>query len=265
MSFRIWQVDAFTDRALKGNPAAVVLLDAWPSDDVMQAVAAENNLSETAFLVQEAEGWRIRWFTPTTEVTLCGHATLAAAYVYFTHLDPGASAASFASSSGPLPVAKSDGRLVLDFPAYDCERIETPAALVHAIGASPIETWLGAKLMAVLPHEADVVGLAPDLAKVVTLEGMGLIVTAPGKTSDIVSRFFAPRLGVGEDPVTGSAHCQLAPWWARRLGKTKLHARQLSKRGGELWCETRGNRVLLAGHAVEYMRGSIDIEGARAP
>ncbi len=232
MNLRIWQVDAFTNRPLSGNPAAVVLLERWLPDDVMLAVAAENNLSETTFLLREPDGWCIRWFTPVTEVTLCGHATLAAAHVYFTHLEQHATTVTFTSLSGPLILARDAERFVLHLPAYPCERIETPAALVHAIGATPLETWLGAKLMAVFQHESDVLSLAPDFAKVVTLEGMGLVVTAPGESSDIASRFFAPRLGVSEDPVTGSAHCQLAPWWAKRLGKTKLHARQVSKRGG---------------------------------
>jgi PhzF family phenazine biosynthesis protein len=259
MRFRIWQVDAFTSRPFSGNPAAVVVLERWLADAVMLAVAAENNLSETAFLVRGTDGWHIRWFTPVTEVTLCGHATLAAAHTYFTHLEPRATSVTFSSLSGPLVAEREGARFVLDFPAYPCERVETPDALVQAIGATPLETWLGAKLMAVFAHEADVVSLTPDFAKVAALDGLGLIVTAPGESSDIASRFFAPRVGVSEDPVTGSAHCQLAPWWAKRFGKTKLHARQLSKRGGELQCETRGNRVLLSGEAVEYLQGTLDV------
>lgn len=259
MKARIWQIDAFTNRVLAGNPAAVVPLEQWLADETLLAIAAENNLSETAFLVNEAGIWRIRWFTPLTEVNLCGHATLAAAHVLLTHLEPETKTVTFASLSGPLAVTRDDARIVLDFPALACERIATPAALVSALGATPHETWLGTKLMAVFDTEDDVAALAPDFAKVATLDGLGLIATAPGKTSDIASRFFAPRVGIDEDPVTGSAHCQLAPYWSKRLGKTKLHARQVSKRGGELLCEHVGDRVTLSGEAVEYLSGAIEV------
>ncbi len=259
MNLRFWQVDAFTSRPLAGNPAAVVLLDAWPPDPLLQAIAVENNLSETAFLVREPNGWRIRWFTPAIEVNLCGHATLASGWVYFTQLEPAATSVTFASRSGPLAVTREGGRFVLDFPAYDSHRIETPPALVEAIGVAPLETWLGVKLMALLPDESAVRAVRPDFAKVAALEAFGVIVTAPGDTSDIASRYFVPQAGVNEDPVTGAAHCQLVPWWARRLGRTSIHARQVSARGGELWCEARGERVALAGDAVGYLSGTITV------
>ncbi len=260
MNLRLWQVDAFTDRPLTGNPAAVVPLDAWLSDERMQAIARENNLSETAFLVREPEAWHIRWFTPSTEVNLCGHATLASGHVLFTHLEPAATRVVFASRSGPLVVTRAkSGRIALDLPAYDSRRIDTPRALVEAIGVEPLETWLGVKLMALLPDEAAVRAVRPDFARVAALEAFGVIVTAPGDSSDIASRYFVPQAGVDEDPVTGAAHCQLVPWWARRLGRSAIHARQVSARGGELWCEARGDRVSIAGYAVEVLAGTLTI------
>jgi PhzF family phenazine biosynthesis protein len=259
MTFRMWQVDAFTNRPLTGNPAAVVPLEAWLPDDLMQRIARENNLSETAFLVHEPDGWRIRWFTPAIEVELCGHATLASAHVYFTHLEPAATSVTFASRSGPLTVARDGARFALDFPAYDSRRIETTREVVEAIGTTPLETWLGVKLMALLPDEKAVRAVRPDFGKVAALEAFGVIVTAPGATSDIASRYFVPQAGVDEDPVTGAAHCQLVPWWAKRLGRATLHARQVSARGGELWCEARRDRVTLAGETVEYLSGTIRI------
>ncbi len=259
MKLDLWQVDAFTNQRLAGNPAAVVPLEAWLPDERMLAIAAENNLSETAFLVHEPEGWRIRWFTPTTEVELCGHATLASAHVLLNHLEPGRDGVTFASRSGPLVVTRQEGRLALDLPAYPSRRVETPALLVEALGAEPLETWLGVKMMALFPSEAQVVALAPDFGKVARIEAFGVIATAPGTRSDIASRYFVPQAGVNEDPVTGAAHCQLTPFWAQRLGKKKLHARQVSKRGGELWCEDRGDRVSIAGEAVDYLRGVIEV------
>jgi len=259
MKFPIWQVDAFTNRRLAGNPAAVIPLETWLADDVLLAIAAENNLSETAFLVREAGDWRIRWFTPKLEVKLCGHATLASAHVLFTHLEPQRTSVTFASRSGPLVVTREGARIVLDFPAYPCERIETPPLLVEALGATPVETWLGTKMMAVFAHESDVAALRPDFAKIARIEAFGVVATAPGDRSDIASRNFIPQAGIDEDPVTGAAHCQLTPYWARRLGKPHLHARQISRRGGELWCEDRGERVRLAGEAVEYLSGTIEI------
>lgn len=259
MKLRLWQVDAFTSHRLAGNPAAVVPLERWLDDDLMLAIAAENNLSETAFFVHEPDGWRIRWFTPAAEVPLCGHATLASGHVMFTHLEPGRASVDFASASGRLSVTREGPRLTLDFPAHDAERIEAPAPLAAAIGTSAEETWLGPRLMAVLPGAADVAAVRPDFVAIAQFPGRGLIVTAPGDRSDFVSRYFAPKFGVNEDPVTGSAHCQLTPYWARRLGKTSLHALQLSRRGGELWCSLRDGRVALSGEVVEYLSGTIEV------
>lgn len=259
MKLSLWQVDAFTNRRLAGNPAAVVPLEAWLPDELMLAIAAENNLSETAFLVREPAGWRIRWFTPAIEVELCGHATLASAHVLMNHLEPGRDGVTFASRSGPLSVTRQGTRLALDLPAYPSARIDTPPLLVEALGATPVETWLGVKMMALFEREAQVVALAPDFGKVTRIEAFGVIATAPGERSDIASRYFVPQAGVNEDPVTGAAHCQLVPFWARRLGRPKLHARQVSKRGGELWCEDRGPRVTLAGEAVDYLTGTIEV------
>lgn len=259
MKLSMWQVDAFTSRVLAGNPAAVVPLEAWLDDALMLAIAAENNLSETAFLVHESAGWRIRWFTPAIEVELCGHATLASAHVLMNHLEPGRDGVTFASRSGPLVVTRQGERLALDLPAYPCRRIDTPRLLVEALGAEPTEAWLGVKMMAVFEREAQVLALAPDMEKVKRIEAFGVIATAPGERSDCASRYFVPQAGVPEDPVTGAAHCQLVPYWAKRLGKPKLYARQVSRRGGELWCEDRGERVTLAGHAVDYLQGTIEV------
>jgi PhzF family phenazine biosynthesis protein len=258
----MWQVDAFTSRPFGGNPACVVALERWLDETTLQAIAAENNLSETAFLVPEGGEYAIRWFTPTLEVNLCGHATLASAHVVFNHLSPGRQRVSFASKSGRLHVSldRGSGRITLDFPAYDCRPAETTPELVAALdGARPAETWLGVKLMAVFERESQVRALAPDFAKVASLPGFGLIATAPGDACDFVSRYFVPQAGVNEDPVTGAAHCQLTPWWAKRLGRARLTARQVSRRGGELWVEHAPPRVLLAGHAVEYMRATIQL------
>ena len=259
MKLRLWQVDAFTNRRMSGNPAAVVPLEAWLPDETLLAIAAENNLSETAYLVNDGGAWRIRWFTPATEVPLCGHATLASAHVLFTHLAPGLASVTFASASGPLTVTRDGSRLVLDFPAYVPERVHTPRLRVYALGAEPLETWVGRKMMAVFATEADVRALAPDFRLVARIEAQGVIATAPGGDCDFVSRYFVPQMGIDEDPVTGSAHCLLTPYWANRLGRAKLHARQVSRRGGELWCESRGERVAIAGEAVDYLAGTIEV------
>jgi PhzF family phenazine biosynthesis protein len=261
-TLQMWQVDAFTRRMFGGNPACVVALERWLDVATMQAIAAENNLSETAFLVPEGNEYAIRWFTPTIEVNLCGHATLASAHVVFNHLEPAREQVRFASKSGALHVSfdRASRRLTLDFPQYDCQPAETTPELVAALnGARPLETWLGVKLMAVFASEAEVRAVAPDFARVAALPGFGLIVTAPGDTSDFVSRYFVPQAGVNEDPVTGAAHCQLTPWWAKRLGRNRLTARQVSQRGGELWVEHAPPRVHLAGNAVEYMHATIQL------
>lgn len=274
---RVGQVDAFTRveasvaQPFTGNPAAVCPLDAWLPDGLMQAIAMENNLSETAFLVPEGAEFRLRWFTPTREVDLCGHATLASAAVVFSHIAPRRIQVEFETRSGTLMVRRAwaseglpAGSLVMDFPALPAVALETvPDDLVAALGARPVQVLSGRSLVAVFADADTVRELRPDLAAVSRLETHAVIVTAAGTGRDgdvdFVSRFFAPQQGVPEDPVTGSAHCTLAPYWAARLGKTRLHARQVSARGGELWCELRGPRVGIAGHAVLYLRGEITI------
>ncbi len=259
---RMWQVDAFTKRLFGGNPAGVVALEHALDDATMQSIAAENNLSETAFVLPDGDDYAIRWFTPILEADLCGHATLASAHVVFEHLDPTRERVTFRSRSGPLHVSRdaSSRRITLDFPERDCSPIETTPDLVAALnGARPVATWLGAELMAVFESEAQVRAIDPDFPKLMALPGFGLIVTAPGDQCDFVSRNFAPKAGVNEDPVTGSAHCQLTPWWAERLGRRSLTARQVSKRGGELWVEHVAPRVSIAGYAAEYMSATIHV------
>lgn len=259
MKQRLWQVDAFTNKRFAGNPAAVVPLEQWLDDAVMQHIAAENNLSETAFFVPTDNGYHLRWFTPAMEVSLCGHATLASAAVVFAHLQPHAQRIEFASKSGPLVVTRDGEKYALDFPEYACDRIDVPQLLTEALGAEPIEAWLGPKMMAVFADQSQVHALQPDFRKIAMIGAFGVIATAPGDDCDLASRYFVPQGGVDEDPVTGSAHCQLAPYWAKRLGKTKLFARQVSARGGELWLEHLPPRVRIAGHAVEYLSGMIEI------
>ena len=255
----IYQVDAFAAEVFAGNPAAVCPLESWLPDAVLQAVAAENNLSETAFIVKTSAGYDLRWFTPAIEVDLCGHATLGSAFVVATHLEPGAEQVAFHSKSGPLTVTREGDLYTLDFPARPPERIADDGAVAAALGAAPVELWRAGKTMAVLKDEVAVLAAAPDLAKVAALPGDGLIITAPGARHDFVSRYFAPHAGIPEDPVTGSAHCVLAPYWARRLDKARLTARQVSRRGGELVVEDRGDRVLISGRVTPYLEGRITI------
>lgn len=259
MQIPLYHIDAFSANAFGGNPAAVCPLPSWIDDGLMQSIAAENNLAETAFFAPTSEGYDIRWFTPTDEVDLCGHATLASAHVVFEHLSRGLQSVTFGSKSGPLRVDRKAELLILNFPAL----VPTPRApmpeLVAALGASPLETLEAKSLLAVFGSERDVLALKPDFEAMRRLDTFGVIVTAPGEKVDFVSRFFAPRVGVPEDPVTGSAHCTLTPYWAAQLGKTALHARQVSARGGELWCELAGDRVKIAGHVTPYLAGSIDV------
>jgi PhzF family phenazine biosynthesis protein len=261
MRVPIFQIDAFASRVFTGNPAAVCPLGEWLPDETMQAIAAENNLAETAFFVGRDGRYRIRWFTPAHEVDLCGHATLASGDVVFGTLEPGRQEVSFDSASGPLRVGREGDLLVLDFPSRPPSRVEPGAELVAALGARPKELWKSRDLMAVFAEEADVRRLAPDPVRLAALDAFGVIVTAPGSASDFVSRFFAPRQGVPEDPVTGSSHCTLVPYWAEQLRKTRLHALQVSHRGGELHCELRGDRVRIAGRAVRYLEGAIEVPG----
>ena len=262
MRIPIYQVDAFANRVFSGNPAAVCPLQRWLPDETLQDIAAENNLSETAFLVGSGGRYRIRWFTPKQEVDLCGHATLASAEVVLGTLEPGLLQVLFESASGPLRVGRDGDRLVLDFPARPPVRCDVSEALVQALGARPHEAWEARDLMAVFGDETDVRALAPDMARLAALETFAVIATAPGRSSDFVSRFFAPAKGVPEDPVTGSAHCTLVPYWAERLGRSTLHALQVSARGGELHCELREGRVFIAGRAVRYLDGTIEVPSA---
>lgn len=263
MTLPIYQVDAFTSRPFKGNPAAVMPLEAWLSPETMQAIAAENNLAETAFFVKTPGGeadYHLRWFTPTMEIELCGHATLAAAFVIFTHLESERLQVRFSTEqAGVLSVARSGDRLSLDFPARMPETAQPDAALAEAMGTAPDEYRVfGNKHFLVYRDAAAVAALQPDLRALrQRFDGYGVIATAPGENEvNFVSRFFAPGLGVDEDPVTGSAHCNLIPYWAQRLGKNTLFAHQISARGGELWCRFNGDRVDIAGNCVELMRGS---------
>jgi predicted PhzF superfamily epimerase YddE/YHI9 len=258
----IFQVDAFAERPFAGNPAAVCPLDAWLPDALMQAIAQENNLSETAFVLRDPGGWAIRWFTPEMEVDLCGHATLASAWVVLERLEPGASEVTFRSPSGPLRVERgAGGMLRMVFPRRPGRPIDPPELLVRAIGRRPRETLLARDLMAVVETEEQVRALAPDLAAVRELDALGLIVTAPGREVDFVSRFFVPRAGIAEDPVTGSAHCTLVPYWSARLGKRALEARQVSRRGGALRCEDLVDAVSIAGRATLFLEGAMEVPG----
>jgi PhzF family phenazine biosynthesis protein len=256
----LYVVDAFTPRLFGGNPAAVMPLPRWLPDATMQAVAAENNLAETAFFVKERTGYHVRWFTPVHEVDLCGHATLAAAYVVMRFLEPHLTQVSFDSVSGPLGVGREGDLLELDFPSRPPEKSEVPAALLEGLGGvKPVEVLASRDYLCVLESEEQVRELKPDLQRFAQLDRLGVIVTARGRDVDFVSRFFAPNVGVPEDPVTGSAHCTLVPYWAQKLGKARLHALQVSPRGGELYCSDRGPRVGIAGQAVLYLEGHIEV------
>ncbi len=259
MRIPIYQVDAFTNRLFAGNAAAVCPLEEWLSDELLLAIAAENNLSETAFLAGGAGRYRLRWFTPAVEVDLCGHATLAAAYVVFRFLEPGLDAVRFDTRSGELTVRRRGEWLEMDFPSRPPMPAEPPPGLIEALGRAPRELWKARDYMAVYETEDAIRDLSPDMNALARVNMFAAIVTAPGGEVDFVSRFFAPAAGVPEDPVTGSAHCTLVPYWASRLGRTLLRARQLSRRGGELLCELRGDRVALAGQAVLYLEGFIHV------
>jgi predicted PhzF superfamily epimerase YddE/YHI9 len=255
----IFQVDAFTDRMFSGNPAAVCPLDIWLPDQVLQSIAAENNLAETAFFVRRGSGFDLRWFTPTVEVDLCGHATLASAHVLFECQGLDDPEILFNTKSGELRVSRKGNLLALNFPARPPASTNAPPALLEGLRGNPEATLASRDYMVVYRTEQDVRGLEPDVEKLKTLDRFAVIATAPGSDCDFVSRFFAPAQGIPEDPVTGSAHCTLIPYWAQRLGRTKLHAKQISKRGGELFCELKGDRVEIAGHATLYMQGSIQL------
>jgi len=260
MKLPIFQVDAFTSALFKGNPAAVILLTDWLSDGKMQQIAAENNLSETAFFVTEGDNFHIRWFTPKAEVKLCGHATLATAHIIFNEMKYQGEVITFNSKSGMLNVVNRDGLLQLDFPADHVTEVEVDPHLEAALGFRPMSAFKGFTDYLLLFESEDIIhAIRPDFNLLNQVNARGIIVTAEGSAVDFVSRFFAPQVGVNEDPVTGSAHTSLIPFWAERLNKKEMKALQLSERGGELGCTLANERVWISGHAVTYLRGVIDI------
>jgi PhzF family phenazine biosynthesis protein len=266
MKHEIFQVDAFTSKPFGGNPAAVVPLESWLPDETMRSIAAENNLAETAFFVKNADRYDIRWFTPKVEINLCGHATLASAHVIFNELKLESSSIRFHSHlSGELSVEKKDDLLVLDFPAYPITEIETLPELVD-VEVPPLKSWetQGNMLMMLLRNQEEVRSLEPDMEKVARLPYDEIIITARGDDCDFASRMFAPRIGIPEDPVTGAIHCSLIPYWAKELGKDKLFARQVSERGGELFCESAGDRVKIGGNAILFMKGEIYVANEKS-
>lgn len=260
MKINVYQVDAFANKAFEGNPAAICPLEEWLPEQTMQAIAAENNLSETAFFVPKAESFELRWFTPATEVDLCGHATLAAAYVLFEELNFAGDSVQFNTKSGVLSVARDGEFLKMDFPAQPPTPFELPAQLVEAFGTTPSECLKFADIIAVFPSEEIVRDADPDMTLLEQLDCRGIIITSEASDYDFIARWFGPRTGITEDPVTGSAFTQLVPYWADRLGKTEFHAKQVSERGGEVRCELAGDRVLISGKAVLFMRGVIQVD-----
>jgi len=260
MKIPIYRIDAFTDRPLSGNPAAVCPLEAWLPDAAMQAIATENNLSETAFFVATDDGFHIRWFTPLSEVSLCGHATLATAWCIFNELGYDKDEIIFRSKSGPLKVIRDNDLITLKFPADPPVACEPHQALSGAFKAIPVECLKAMDYMLVFADEADVAEAEPDLALLAKLNLRGVIITAPSEKYDFVCRFFAPKIGIDEDPVTGSAFTELTPYWADKIGEKALRSRQLSARGGEVFCELKGTRILISGKAVKYSKGMLDTE-----
>jgi len=254
---KIYQVDAFTDQVFGGNPAAVCPLSSWLSDQVMQQIAMENNLSETAFFVKEGDAFHIRWFTPEMEIDLCGHATLASAHVIFNHIKFNEDKIAFKYGGGNLSVTKNSDLLSMDFPSIKSEPTVITEQIILSMGKKPKEVYRARDLMVVYDAECDVMGLQPNFNEMSEIDTLGIIATAPGDKVDFVSRFFAPRAGINEDPVTGSAHCMLIPFWADRLMKNRLEAMQLSKRRGVLFCEFKDERVVISGTAITFMIGEI--------
>lgn len=260
MHIPIYQVDAFTDQVFCGNPAAVCPLEEWPDDVLLQKIAAENNLSETAFFVRDGSQFQLRWFTPETEMDLCGHATLASAFVLFNDLNEPDDELSFSTASGLLKVKRNGDLLSMDFPSRPPVPATGDERLLRALGVDPLGIWKSRDLLVLLESEEEVAALEPDFLELAAIpDCFAVIVTAPGKEVDFVSRFFAPGAGIPEDPVTGSAHCTLIPFWADRLKRSTLIARQISPRGGDLICEHQGDRVVIAGRATLYMQGEISI------
>jgi PhzF family phenazine biosynthesis protein len=259
MKIPYYHIDAFTSSPFAGNPAGVCPLETWLPDATLQKIAAENNLSETAFFVPAGDHFELRWFTPAIEVDLCGHATLASGYVLTRFLSYNRNVIHFESKSGTLLVERQGEILTLDFPSRRGVKRAAPEALVKGLGKQPLEVYLARDYLAVFPSQADILAIQPNQEQLALLDCLGIIVTAPGEGVDFVSRFFAPRAGIPEDPVTGSSHCTLIPYWAKQLGKTKLTARQLSARGGELFCALVDERVKIGGHAVTYLQGVLEL------
>lgn len=255
-------VDAFTNEVFHGNQAAVCVLDEWPTDDLIRSITRENNFSETAFAVREADGYRLRWFTPAAEIDLCGHATLGTAYVLFRFYEPDAGTITFHTMSGDLLVSRKDGSIEMDFPSYTCHPTAVTPLMGEVLGAMPAEAYLDRDLLLVYDDERIVRDMAPNFARMGELEGLGVGVTAPARDDssfDCVSRFFAPKLGVDEDPVTGSVHCMIAPYWAKRLGKDTIRAYQASPRGGELACRYEGERTFIAGRVALFSEAELHV------
>jgi PhzF family phenazine biosynthesis protein len=257
MELSIFQVDAFSDKVFGGNPAAICPLESWLPDETLQAIAQENNLAETAYFVRAGERYHLRWFTPVVEVDLCGHATLASAYVLFHQLSAKGETVCFDTKSGELKVTREGDLLKMDFPSRPPVKVTVDAGLAEALGGKPSEILAARDYLAVYDSEEEVLALRPDMAALTRIDRFAFIATARGKNCDFVSRFFAPAKGIPEDPVTGSAHCTLIPYWAEKLGKSTLHARQISARGGELFCRLLDDRVEIAGRAVLYLKGRI--------
>ncbi|WP_123053974.1 PhzF family phenazine biosynthesis protein [Clostridium sp. JN-1] len=255
---RQYVVDAFTDKVFGGNPAAVCVMDKWLDDETILNITMENNLSETAFAVKEGENYKLRWFTPGGEIDLCGHATLAAAYIIMTFVEPSLKEVRFETLSGILTVNKNDELLEMDFPAYELKKVEVTDAMVEAIGVRPVEAWMSRDLLCVLENEEDVCSMNPNIEKVKELDGLLLQVTAKGKNFDCVSRSFAPKLNVPEDPVCGSGHCHIVPFWANKIKKNNIIAYQASRRGGTLYCKVEGNRIKMSGKAALYSIADIN-------
>ena len=252
-------VDAFTENLFHGNQAAICVLEKWLPDKLMMQIAKENNFSETAFTVKTNDGYDLRWFTPGSEVKLCGHATLATSYVLFHFYETAAKRIVFHTLSGDLFIKKDGDYIVMDFPVLQYNKTAVTNLMTEAFGTAPSEAYIDDRLMLVYGDEQIIRNMKPDFDKVSLLHEHGVIVTAPGKKYDCVSRFFAPRLKVNEDPVTGSAHCMITPYWTQRLGKQVLHAYQASERGGELLCELNGNRVIIKGKATLYSVGDLQV------
>lgn len=253
-------VDAFTDKVFAGNPAAICVLDSWLDDELMMKITIENNLSETAFCVKEGENYHLRWFTPGGEIDLCGHATLATAYTLFRFYEPELTEVHFDTLSGELIVVRNGELLEMDFPAYELKPVDVTYAMTDTIGAKPVAAYMGRDLLCIMESEDDVRNCNPDMAKVMQLDGLLLHVSAKGKDYDSVSRSFAPKCNVVEDPVCGSGHCHIVPYWADKLGKSELVAYQASRRGGVLYARMNGDRVVLAGKAALYAESEIHVE-----